>query len=471
MILPIILAGGSGTRLWPLSRELYPKQFLTLLGEQSLLQSTVLRVQGADFYDPIVVCNEEHRFLAAEQIRALGVDAQIILEPVGRNTAPAVALAALHVLQSFADVTLLILPADHIISDPVGFRQMVANAQVLVDSGSLVTFGVKPTYAETGYGYIKQGQPVSDRAFAVDAFVEKPDKDTARAYIDSERYVWNSGMFMFQASTYIRELTQYQPEMVAAVEKAVATATHDHDFIRINEDIFRSCPANSIDYAVMEKTAQAVVIAMDLDWSDVGSWSALMDLSGKDAQGNALQGDVVLDGVNDSFIRAEHRLVAAIGLDNVIIVETKDAVLVVAKDQVQKVKAVVDLMKKDGRHEHRAHRETYRPWGMYDCIDEGHRYQVKRISVKPGARLSLQMHYHRAEHWVVVSGTAKVTCGERSFLVTENQSTYIPVGEVHSLENPGKVPLELIEVQSGTYLGEDDILRIKDQYGRACDRA
>lgn len=471
MILPIIIAGGSGTRLWPLSRQLHPKQFLPFMGDKSLLQDTLRRLAGEDYNEPWLICNEAHRFLAAEQLREMQIKGQIFLEPEGRNTAPAIAIAALQAIHQYEDALLLVLPADHVIQDVAAFQKTLQEAKPLAEKGMLVTFGVTPLHAETGYGYIHKGEALADNSFKIKDFVEKPDAKKALLYVNSGEYLWNSGMFMFRASQYIEELKKFEPLMVSSCEQALSRAVRDHDFIRLHAETFKACPSDSIDYALMEKTSHAAVIELDAGWSDLGSWSALWELHSHDAEGNAVKGDVVLDKVNNSLIHAEHRLVAAIGVDNVVIVETKDAVLVVAKDQVQRVKSIVDKIKQDDRHEHLLHREVYRPWGRFDSIDSGYRYQVKRITVKPGASLSMQMHYHRAEHWVVVSGTARVTCGDRTFLITENQSTYIPVGEIHALENPGKVPLELIEVQSGDYLGEDDIVRFKDVYGRVSEKA
>ncbi|WP_367606619.1 mannose-1-phosphate guanylyltransferase/mannose-6-phosphate isomerase [Legionella sp. W05-934-2] len=471
MILPIILAGGSGTRLWPLSRQWYPKQFLHLKGEHSLLQRTLMRVSGSQFDKPLIICNETHRFLAAEQIRQMDyVTHPILLEPEPRSTAPAIALAAYYAQSLNQDPYLLVMPADHIIDNQQSFEQAVEEAIQQAEQGRLVTFGIEPTYAETGFGYIHRGKKITSSAFHIDRFVEKPNAQTAEEYVASKQYYWNSGLFLFKASDYLNALTQFQPEMIAACQQAMACAMKDSDFIRADKEAFLVCPSDSIDYAVMEKTDNAVVVSLDAAWSDIGSWQALWDISEKDAQGNVLQGDVIAKDTNHSLVRADSRLVAVVGLDDVIVVETKDAVLVAHQDKVQSVKAVVEQLKAADRSECYSHREVYRPWGMYDSIDQGNRYQVKRITVNPGARLSVQMHFHRAEHWVVVRGTAKVTRGNETFLVTENHSTYIPVGEIHALENPGKVPLELIEVQSGPYLGEDDIVRFNDHYGRVSEK-
>ncbi len=471
MILPVILSGGSGTRLWPYSRSLYPKQFLPLVSEQTMLQETVSRL--AEFSEsspaimpPLVICNEDHRFMVAEQLRAINTQAtDIILEPFGRNTAPAIALAAL----SQPDALLLVLPADHVIKDIQAFENAVTAAKDEAANNKLVTFGIVPTAAETGYGYVKSGQAISNNAKAVEEFVEKPDQETAEKYIASGDYLWNSGMFLFKASRYLEELNKFNPEIVKACELSLDKADKDLDFTRINADSFESCPDDSIDYAVMEKTEDAVVVPLDAQWNDVGSWSALWEVSEQDPDGNVLkegQGDIIALDSHDCYVQAEHKLIATIGLEHTIIVETDDAIMVAHKDRVQDVKSIVNQLKKGNRSEASLHRKVYRPWGHYDSIDSGERFQVKRIVVNPGAQLSLQMHHHRAEHWIVVQGTAEVRCGEKTMLLSENQSTYIPLGEVHSLANPGKFPLEIIEVQSGSYLGEDDIVRLKDMYGR-----
>jgi len=465
----LILAGGTGSRLWPLSRQLNPKQFLPLTDDKlTMLQQTVARLQGLNVADPLVICNEQHRFMAAEQLRVAGYsDAHIILEPVGRNTAPAIALAALQMLGKGEDGCMLVLAADHVIQDEEAFRASIRQALPLAQEGKLVTFGIVPVKAETGYGYIHKGMPLEDKGFTVQRFVEKPDGVTAQKYLDSGEYLWNSGMFLFRASRYLEELERYRPDILEVCREALSEAAEDMHFTRVVEDVFCKCADESVDYAVMEKTDSAAVVPLDAGWSDIGSWSALWEVSEQDEFGNALSGDVINEGSSHCLVRADHRLVATVGIKDLIVVETKDAVLVAHKDKVQDVKKVVNRIKDDGRHEHLSHREVYRPWGVYDSIDTGERYQVKRITVKPGAKLSVQMHHHRAEHWVVVSGTAKVTNGEESYLVAENQSTYIPVGRVHALENPGVIDLELIEVQSGSYLGEDDIVRFEDKYGRA----
>jgi mannose-1-phosphate guanylyltransferase/mannose-6-phosphate isomerase len=469
MILPVIMAGGNGSRLWPLSRELYPKQFLTVSGELSMLQQTVARLTGMEHHAPLLICNEEHRFIAAEQIRLGGfTHSGIILEPVGRNTAPAIALAALQALNNAKkdeDPILLVLAADHLIENTLAFQQSVNKALPFANDGKLVTFGIVPTVPETGYGYIKAGQPQGD-AFAVAQFVEKPDLNTAQGYLASGDYYWNSGMFLFKASRYLEELKKHSPEILLACEQSMQESMPDMDFVRVNIEAFQRCPDDSIDYAVMEKTDSSMVIPMDAGWSDVGSWSALWEVSEKDENNNVIKGDVISVNSANNYLHSANKLIAVVGIDNLVVVETKDAILVAHKDQVQDVKTIVNHLKALGRTEHKIHREVYRPWGKYDSLDIGNRDQVKRITVKPGAKLSIQMHHHRAEHWIVVSGTAKVTNGDKTILLTENESTYIPIGQVHALENPGVLPLELIEVQSGSYLGEDDIVRFEDRYGR-----
>ncbi len=472
MIHPVIMAGGTGSRLWPLSRELNPKQFLKLTDDRlSMLQLTIARLEGMEAAAPLLICNEEHRFLAAEQMRQSRYrHARILLEPCGRNTAPAIALAALQLTRgadSNDDPLMLVLAADHLIQDTAAFQNGITNAMPLAEQGKLVTFGIVPSHAETGYGYIQRGQELADDSFNVNRFVEKPDLKTAERYLASGDYLWNSGMFMFGARTYLKELHKHQPDILTACQAALHDASEDMDFTRINADAFAECPEDSIDCAVMEKTDNAAVVSLDAGWSDIGSWSALWEASEKDENGNSFKGDVITHDTESTLVRADSRLVATVGVKDLVIIETKDALLVAHKDKVQDVKKVVELIKNDGRHEHMNHREVYRPWGMHDSIDNGARYQVKHITVKPGGKLSVQMHHHRAEHWIVVSGTAQVTNGEKTYLVTENQSTYIPVGEVHSLENPGVINLELIEVQSGSYLGEDDIVRFEDRYGRS----
>lgn len=464
-IQPVILSGGSGTRLWPLSREAYPKQFLPLAGKLTMLQATWKRVAPIAARGPLVIANEEHRFVAAEQLQQVGAEpAAIILEPVGRNTAPAIAVAALEATRDGGDALLLVLPSDHVITNEAAFRSAVQAAAAAAEAGKLVTFGIVPTGPETGYGYIKAADGQGLRA--VERFVEKPDLDTATGYVSSGQYYWNSGMFLFKASRYLQELERFQPEMLAGSRQAWQQARRDADFTRLDRDAFIAVPSDSIDYAVMEKTADAVVIPLDAGWNDVGSWTALRDVSQQDGDGNAHQGDVIAIDCRNTYAYAQ-RLVALVGLDDVVVVETDDAVLVGKADRMQEVKTVVAQLKAEGRSEATWHRKVYRPWGAYDSIDNGERFQVKRITVKPGGTLSLQMHHHRAEHWIVVSGTAEVTRGDEVILLSENQSTYIPLGVTHRLRNPGKLPLELIEVQSGSYLGEDDIVRFEDTYGRS----
>lgn len=463
-IIPIIMAGGAGSRLWPKSRVLYPKQLLKLTNDFSLLQNTITRNQGIAPTSPTVICNEEHRFIVAQQAQDLGLHANIILEPIGRNTAPAICLAALA-MESTPDQLMLVLAADHVIQNQQAFEASVQAAAEIAASGKLVTFGIVPDHAETGYGYIKKGI-ASGNGFVVDQFVEKPDLETAKAYLDSGDYLWNSGMFVFEVGTFLKEMEAHSPDILSACRRAMSNAEKDIDFTRIDADAFAQCPSNSIDYALMEKTQNACVVPMDAQWNDVGSWSSLWDIANKDSNGNAALGDVLAHNSTNCYVDAESRLVAIVGLEDTVIVETKDAVLVAAKDQVQDVKHIVNQLKDTGRTEHHIHREVYRPWGKYDSIDNGERYQVKHITVNPGEKLSIQMHHHRAEHWIVVSGTAKVTNGDETFIVTENESTYIPIGVIHALENPGQIPLEMIEVQSGSYLGEDDIVRFEDRYGR-----
>jgi mannose-1-phosphate guanylyltransferase len=464
---PIILAGGTGSRLWPKSRAALPKQFLSLTSDNTMLQDTINRLDGCQAENPIVVCNDAHRFLVAEQLRQNGTEhGGILLEPVGRNTAPAIALAALHATQTGDDPVLLVLAADHLIQEQIAFHSAIEKAKTLAEAGHLVTFGIVPQQAHTGYGYIQRGDAF-DVGFTVQKFVEKPDLTTAQTYVDSGEYYWNSGMFMFKASAYLDALEKHAPNILAVCKAAIDTESKDLDFIRIDPEIFAKSPDDSIDYAVMEKTDKAAMVPLDAGWSDVGSWSSLWETAeNKDENGNVIIGDAILEGVSNSYINSEQRLISVIGLDDVVVVETKDAVMVAHKNKVQDIKNVVNKLKKEKRPEFEFHREVFRPWGSYDSIDNGERFQVKRISVKPGEKLSVQMHHHRAEHWVVVSGTANITIGEETNLVTENESVYIPIGEVHALENPGKISLELIEVQSGSYLGEDDIVRFSDRYGR-----
>lgn len=471
MITPVIMAGGAGTRLWPLSRQLNPKQFLKLFGNATMFRQTLDRLEGLPCREPVVVCSEEHRFLAAEQLREAGHNsASIILEPEPKNTAPAIALSAFHALAREDDPLLLVLPADHVITIPEAFRSAVQKAVPEAESGRLVTFGIVPTRPETGYGYIRKGEERSKDIYAIASFTEKPDSETAERYLETGEYLWNSGMFLFRAKTYLEELEHHAPEIFAACRKAMDAPSKDLDFLRIKGEEFAQCPGISIDYAVMEKTELASVVPLDAGWSDIGSWNSLWEACEKDAAGNTLQGDIKTISAENCLIRADHRLVTALGVKELVIVETKDAVLVASRNQVQRIKELVEEIKNNGRHEHLNQREVFRPWGSYDSIGNGARYQVKRITVKPGASTSLQMHHHRAEHWIVVTGTAKITLEDKTFLVSENESTFIPVGKRHSIENPGKIPLELIEVQSGSYLGEDDIIRLEDKYGRGCNQ-
>jgi mannose-1-phosphate guanylyltransferase/mannose-6-phosphate isomerase len=492
-VIPIILSGGSGTRLWPLSRALYPKQFLPLISEdRTLLQSTVERVTGFPGAGaPIVVCNEAHRFLVAEQLRTVSVEAAgILLEPVGRNTAPAVALAALS--QTEPDTVMLVMPADHVIRDVEAFHKALSEGLELAKTGMLVTFGIVPESAHTGYGYIRtdmdrplsvdsgqllkkddgqrttdNGQPSENGPKLIAEFVEKPDAETAERYFASGDYFWNSGMFLFRASSYLEELERHAPDILEACREALAGQERDRDFVRVDEAAFARCRPDSIDYAVMEKTDRAVVVPLDAGWNDVGCWASLWEAGGRDTAGNVFHGDVLAEGVRNTFVHAGRRLVAAVGVENLVIVETGDALLVMDKARTEDVKQIVDRLREADREEALDHRCVARPWGTYECIDSADRFQVKRITVKPGARLSLQLHHHRAEHWVVVRGTARITRGEEVFMLSENESTFIPIGVKHRLENPGRIPLELIEVQSGAYLGEDDIVRFEDTYGRS----
>ena len=463
-ITPVILCGGSGTRLWPLSRSSFPKQFLELADGESLLQATLRRLP-AGASEALIISNAEHRFLVAEQCKSQP-DAMVVLEPVARNTAPAIAAAAFIARQRDPDAVMLVLPSDHLIRDTAAFHRAVEAAYPSAVAGKIVTFGIVPDQPNTGYGYIQRGTALAGDVYAVQRFVEKPDHDNAVRMIDSGDYYWNSGMFLLKASTYLDELARFQPQMHAQAEQSVLQARQDLDFFRLDPTTFAACPSDSIDYAVMERTASAAVVASDFGWSDIGSWTSLAESLPHDEQGNVLRGDVVLDDSRNCLVMGNHRLVTATGVDDLIIIETSDAVLVAHKDKSQSVKKIVEQLQKQQRAEAHLHRQVYRPWGTYEGVDDGDRYQVKRITVKPGASLSLQMHHHRAEHWIVVKGTARVTCGDKVSLLTENQSTYIPLGEVHRLENPGKVMLELIEVQSGSYLGEDDIVRFEDTYGR-----
>ena len=515
---PVILAGGSGTRLWPLSRELYPKPFLSLTGDRSLFQEAIHRLEGIEGVSPaVVVCNEEHRFLVAEHMRELGKSPlSIILEPVGRNTAPALALAALMLADECKgsdaeDPVMLVMPADHVIRDAATFRSAVRLGAVLAEGECLVTFGIVPTSAKTGYGYIKRGSPyqraeagqtsseVTDNRpliapFLMEAFVEKPDRTTAEQMLQSGDYLWNSGMFIMRASVWLEQLRRYRPDIADACRTAYAQGHRDGTFYRPDPEVFAACPSDTIDYAVMEKVGavatpdasdagpsvaadgllsaapECVLVPLAAGWSDIGAWSALWEVGEQDKQGNVTQGDVIARSMRDSLLIGQHRLLAAVGLDNVIAVETADAVLVAHKDHVQDVKGLVEQLKLENRQEQANHRKVHRPWGSYETVDRGQRFQVKRLTVNPGASLSLQLHHHRAEHWIVVRGTAKVTKGDEEFLLTENKSTDVPVGTKHRLENPGTVPLEIIEVQSGDYLEEDDIVRLEDRYERHKER-
>jgi mannose-1-phosphate guanylyltransferase/mannose-6-phosphate isomerase len=469
MLIPLILSGGSGTRLWPVSRKNLPKQFLALAGNGTLFQQTITRTrQLPEVTSPIVVASEDHRFLAADQLLEVGVqDATIVLEPLARNTAPAIALGALQAQQRDADALLLVLPADHLIGDTGAFVEAVKQAMPIAEKGWLVTFGIRPDRPETGFGYIRRAEVIDGDGYRVEQFVEKPDLATAESYLADGGYDWNSGMFLFKASRYLEELAEHAPAMLAAVREAHANASADLDFVRIDHDTFARVPDNSIDYAVMEKTRHAAVIPVSCVWSDIGSWSALWLTGDKDGEGNLREGDTLSIDSRNSLLRSHDRhLLATVGIDDLIVVTTPDATLVAHRDAAQDVKKIVEQLKASGRSEHSLHRVVHRPWGSYDSLEAGDRFQVKRIVVKPGAALSLQKHHHRAEHWIVVSGTAEVTCDEKVFLLGENQSTFIPLGSQHRLRNPGKVPLELIEVQSGSYLGEDDIIRYDDVYGR-----
>ncbi|MCU7867960.1 MAG: mannose-1-phosphate guanylyltransferase/mannose-6-phosphate isomerase [Candidatus Thiodiazotropha sp. (ex Lucinoma borealis)] len=470
MIIPVILSGGSGTRLWPLSRSAYPKQFIPLIDDHSLFQETVERMSAVpDAGDVLVVCNEEHRFMVAEQIRQLDMKASgIMLEPVGRNTAPAIACAALHAKSLDENAVLLVTPSDHIIRDNERFNEAILTGLNSIGNGSLVTFGIVPDKPETGYGYIrKESKGSTNNAYPVAEFVEKPDLETAKTYLASGDFYWNSGMFVFKAEAYLAELERFFPEILQAARKAYEANRPDMDFLRLDREAFAACPAESIDYAVMEKTDKSVVVPMDAGWNDVGSWSALADVAVVEGNnGNVIQGDVLVKDVSNSYLRSENRMIAGLGIDNLIVVETADAVLVADKSHVQDVKEIVEQLKSSGRCEHISHVRVYRPWGNYETVDECDRFKVKRIVVNPGASLSLQQHHHRAEHWVVVKGTAKITKGDKEMMLTEDQSVYIPLGTRHRLENPGLIPLEIVEVQTGSYLGEDDIVRFSDEYGR-----
>ncbi|MDW3056454.1 mannose-1-phosphate guanylyltransferase/mannose-6-phosphate isomerase [Vibrio sp. 1978] len=465
MLLPVIMAGGSGSRLWPLSRTLYPKQFISLTSDNTMLQDTINRLEGIEHKSPFIICNEEHRFIVAEQLRQQNLaHSGIALEPVGRNTAPAIALAALQSKKEGDDPLFLVLAADHVIQDQEAFVEAVEIAKKRAIENKLVTFGIVPTGPETGYGYIKQGKSDSADSYQVERFVEKPDLATAKEYISSNEYLWNSGMFLFKASRYLEELKKHRPDILTACEKAIAGSVNDLDFIRLDEEAFLSCPDDSIDYAVMEKTEDAVVVPLDASWSDVGSFSSLWEVAEKDVAGNVTHGDVITQGTQNSFIYSQSKLVSTVGVDDLVVVETKDAVLVAHKDKVQDVKSIVNQLKAQKRNEYLQHREVYRPWGSHDEIAKGERFHVKHLVVKPGEATATQLHYHRAEHWVVVEGTAKVLNGEKSYILSENESTYVAIGSPHKIENPGKIDLHLIEVRSGNYLEEDDIVRL-EEYG------
>ena len=466
MIIPIILAGGSGTRLWPLSRKIHPKQFIGLLNETSLFQDTLTRLPK-EALDPIVICNEEHRFLVAEQAREINVTLNsIILEPIGRNTAPAIALAAIKVLNDFENPILIVLAADHKIENKSAFHDAIKIAHKLAENNKLVTFGIIPQSAETGYGYIEIEKTDKAEYFDIKSFVEKPNKKNAINFLNSGNYLWNSGMFMFTASDYLSELNKFEPEILTSCKKSLSNEFKDLEFIRIDKKEFCKSPNQSIDYAVMEKTNKAMVVPLDAGWSDVGSWDALMDSKIKDSFGNVVEGDITLDQVKNSYLYSTNRLVAASNIADLIVIDTQDALLVTTRDNSLSIKNIVKKLKKNKRTEIENHRKVYKPWGYYDSIDTGYNFQVKRILVNPGAKLSLQKHLHRAEHWVVVSGVAKITCGNKIYNLEKNQSTYIPKGEIHRLENIENYPLEIIEVQTGNYLGEDDIIRLKDDYQR-----
>lgn len=471
MISPVVMAGGTGSRLWPMSRELYPKQFLSLHRDKSMLQETILRMQGLDVNEPLIICNEQHRFLVAEQLRQINqLSKNIILEPVGRNTAPAIALAALKATLDGEDPLLLVLAADHVIENTNAFHKSIKNAIPFAEEGKLVTFGIVATGPETGYGYIQRGEELGEEcneAFHVERFVEKPDMLTALQYLESGEYYWNSGMFLFHAKRFLTELEAFRPDILDACKKSMVSLRPDflQEFIRIDKDAFIACPEESIDYAVMEKTSDAVVVPLDAGWSDVGSWSALWEVNNKDDNGNVLTGDIFVHNSKNSYINTDEKLVAAIGVENLVIVNTKDAVLVIDKSHVQDVKKIVEYLKENKRREYRLHRESYSPWGRNDKVVSTPRYNINRVTVKPGGKFSLQMHHHRVEHWVILSGTAQVTLNDETFLLTENQSTFIPIGSTHMLENPGRIPLELLEIQSGSYIGENDIVRFEDHYG------
>ena len=471
-MIPVILSGGSGSRLWPLSRKQYPKQFLALTGEHTLFQQTLERLVFEGMEPPVVVSNLEHRFIVQEQLEALSLKTQsILLEPFGRNTAPAVAIAAMKLMAEGRDELLLILPADHVIEDQRAFQRALALATNAAEKGEMVLFGVPADRPETGYGYIKSGDErgLPDGVIRVERFVEKPDEARAQQFVEEGGYFWNSGMFLFRASRFLEELKKHDADIYDTCLLALERSQHDGDLINIDAATFECCPDNSIDYAVMEKTRRACVVPLAAGWNDVGSWSSIWEVHDKDADGNVTMGDVVVHDSHNCLVHGNGKLVSVVGLEDIVVVETKDAMMIAHKDRVQDVKKVVNQLDAAGRSETQNHCQVYRPWGSYDSVDMGGRFQVKHITVKPGARLSLQMHHHRAEHWIVVSGTAQVTCDDKTFLLTENQSTYIPIASVHRLANPGKIPLEIIEVQSGSYLGEDDIERLEDVYGRTTE--
>ena len=467
-IIPVILSGGSGTRLWPLSRKEYPKQYLPLAGDNTMLQETILRLSGLDnLVDPIIVCNADHRFLVAEQCQQIDIESPtILLEPVGRNTAPAIAAAALQSLKETDDAVLLVLSADHVIQDVDAFHKAINIARQQAQDSKLVTFGIVPTDANTGYGYIKSSKDNTDDAYKVEEFVEKPDLKTAQSYLQQGSYLWNSGMFMFKADVLVNELTVHSPNIVASVKDAINNAEQDLDFIRLDKQAFESSPSDSIDYALMERSDNVVVVPLDAGWNDIGSWASLHDIGIKDTNGNVIKGDVITQDTTNTYINANHHMVATIGVDNLIIVDTPDATFVATQDKAQAVKSIVESLQAKGRDEGAAHRKVYRPWGWYDSIESGLYFQVKRLHVNPGAKLSLQMHHKRSEHWVVVSGIATAINGEEVLTLKKGDSTYIPIGTTHALENHTDEILEIIEVQSGAYLGEDDIVRFEDIYGR-----
>ncbi|MGH1374054.1 MAG: mannose-1-phosphate guanylyltransferase/mannose-6-phosphate isomerase [Cellvibrionaceae bacterium] len=465
-ILPVVICGGSGSRLWPLSRATHPKQFLSLTSESSLLQMTLDRISFLS-QAPMLVCNQEHRFMVAEQLRAHGTSAShVLLEPIQRNTAPAIALAAMKSQEQGEDPLLLILPSDHVMNDQAAFARAICHAAEFADNGMLMTFGITPSRAESGYGYIHVGLELGDNAHVIDQFIEKPGQHLADEYAQSDDYYWNSGIFMFRASSFLKELETYHEEIYAVCLEIMKTQREQSEYVYFDQSTFTLCPSQSIDFAVMECTFNAAMVPLDADWSDVGSWQALWEICDKDDRDNVIQGDALAYESNRCLVKSEHRLVSLVGVEDLVVVETRDAVMIAHKDNTQSIKKVTEQLEREGREEHITHRQVMRPWGKFDSIDKGERFQVKHITVMPGEKLSLQLHHHRAEHWIVVSGTAGVTCGDEIKLLSENQSVYIPIGVTHSLENPGKVPLELIEVQSGAYLGEDDIVRFEDRYHR-----